>query len=602
MIQEKFRVGIIGVGPKGLYGLERLLANLTQVENPSPVEIHLFNKSDSFGAGDIYNPNQPAYLKMNYANGYINMWPEQDPKPAVPHPKSFVDWLEEHRNQFPNASASTFSSRATVGLYLSQGFEELLENCPEHITVVKHVGDVVGIEKQEDDYAVFYKTSTESAPIEISGVQNLLIATGHPCTNEADTELEDQYVDFIYPVDQRLQGIHPGSSVAIKGMGLTFIDAVLALTEGREGRFHEDETGSLTYIKSGLEPEILYPFSKSGLPMIPRGSTFGKAVLEPVYFQQEAVEFIEALEGKYDFERQLLPLLIEEFTAVYYSKLFASKGMELEIQKDYAEVEFQIENFHQQFPELDRFDFHAFLEGNLSPDDLNKSTLEYIRMSIQEAELGIENSAFAATADTWRHLSDFFNKLYRFGGLMPQSQRTFLEKYAGHLNRISYGPPIENMKKIEAIAEAGLIDFSFSQNPEISKTSKFILSTPKGKDVTVDFFVDARIPKIQLHRCAGQLYGSLLEQKLIFPYVNRLEGRLDFRPGCIAINDMGHPVDETGWPNETITFTGTPTEGLTYDNDSLSRKRNDFVSGWAKNLTQKLLQEEPESHFNTDSY
>ncbi|RAI93856.1 FAD-NAD(P)-binding protein [Algoriphagus yeomjeoni] len=595
------RIAIVGLGPKGLYGLERLLANLAEAEYPFPTEIHLFNKSDSFGAGEIYNPAQPSYLKMNYVNGYINMWPEQKPKPNVPHPKSFVEWLNERKDEFPNDSEYTFSSRATVGRYLSEGFNELLENCPEHISIFKHVGDVIGIEQNEDGYSVDCKVSDDNVPLRVNAIQNLLIATGHPCINDADLVAQDTHIDFIYPVDLRLKGISSGSKVAIKGMGLTFIDAVLALTEGRGGKFVADETGDLIYTKSGMEPEVLYPFSKSGMLMIPRGNTYGKSSLAPFYFNKESVEYSETLEGKYDFEHQLLPLIEQDFTVVYYSKLFSSKGLKLEVLKDYAEVEFQIENFHEQNPDLPRFDFYSFLEGTISDGELNKSTLEFIRMSIQEAERGVEESAFAAAADAWRHLSDLFNELYSFGGLKPQSQKTFLEKYAGHLNRISYGPPIENMKKIEAIAKAGLIDFSFSQNPEISYSSKTILSNNKEEKVSVDFLVDARVPKIQLHRCAGPLYSTLLEQNLIIPYVNRLEGRLDFRPGCLAINEKGNPLDETGWANETITFTGTPTEGLTYDNDSLSRQRNDFVSDWAKDLTKKILQEEPETQLRSNS-
>ncbi len=592
---------MVGLGPKGLYGLERLLANLAQVDVPIPIEIHLFNKSDSFGAGEVYNPAQPPYLKMNYVNAYINMWPEQDPPPAVPHPKSYVEWLKLHEDEFPTATEATFSSRATVGRYLAEGFNELVENCPDHISICKHVGDVTGIEREENRYSIFYKALADGSQIEINAVYNLLIATGHPCINDAELVTQDRHIDFIYPVDARLKQVSAGSKVAIKGMGLTFIDAVLALTEGRGGVFHEDGRGCLVYTKSGMEPELIFPFSKSGLPMIPRGNTFGKSSLAPFYFTQESVEFIETLEGKYDFERQLLPLIEQDFTVVYYSKLFSGKGLKLEVLKDYAEVEFQIENFHEQFPDIPRFDFHRFLEGTLSDRELNNSTLEFIQMSIQEAEIGIEKSAFAATADVWRHLSDFFNELYSFGGLKPQSQKTFLEKYAGHLNRITYGPPIENMKKIEAIAKEGLIDFSFSKNPEISNSSKLTRSKNKEEQVSVDFLIDARIPKIQLHRYAGPLYETLLEQKMIIPYVNRLEGRLDFRPGCVAINEKGHPVDETGWAIDTITFTGTPTEGLTYDNDSLSRKRNDFVSDWARNLTQKLLLEEPETQLRLNS-
>ncbi len=604
MIEEPYikKIAIVGLGPKGLYGLERLLANLAQVEIPAPIEIHLFNKSDSFGAGDIYNPAQPSYLLMNYVNGHINMWPDQKPKPAVPHPKSYVEWLIDQQEAFPTANAYTFSSRATVGRYLSEGFEELLHACPDEVSILKHVGDVVDIEKNGDDYRIFYRDSSIRFAKEVHGFQNILIATGHPCVNDSESLSQDNYVDFIYPVAQRLGNIPSGNKVAIKGMGLTFIDAVLALTEGRKGKFGKEENGSLSYIKSGLEPEIIYPFSKSGLMMFPRGNTFDTPTHIPYYFREESFEFIEPLDGKFDFERQILPFIEQEFTAVFYSRKFNEKGSELKLSRDFTEVESQIESFHEQYPATEKFDFHSFLAEPVSGKELNKSTREAIHKNILEAEIGVEKSASAATADLWRHLSEFFNKLYKFGGLKPQSQKVFLEKYAGHLNRISYGPPIENMKKIEAIAKAGLIDFSFSHNPEITQSTKYSLFIHGKEEIHVDYLVDARIPKIQLHRCPGEFYGNLLEKELITPYVNRLEGRLDFRPGCLTINEKGHPLDDTGFDNESITFAGTPTEGLTYDNDTLSRKRNDFVSGWARDLAENCLYIKPESQFTSNTY
>ncbi|MEB2785451.1 FAD/NAD(P)-binding protein [Algoriphagus persicinus] len=592
------RIAIVGLGPKGLYGLDRLLANLALLEKSIPVEIHLFNKSDSFGAGDIYNPAQPSYLLMNYVNGYINMWSEQNPKPIVPEPKSFIDWLQNHSEEFPNANAFSFSSRSMVGKYLSEGFEELLNACPPGVSILKHVGDVLDIQKYGENYNVAFRNSVTRSNREFQGFQHILIASGHPCVNDPEALSQPHHVDFIYPVDQRLGHIPAGTKVAIKGMGLTFIDAVLALTEGKKGRFEESANGNLSYIKSGLEPKIIYPFSKSGLPMIPRGNTFSTPAHKPVYFREESFEYIDPLHGKYDFERQLLPLIEQEFTALFYSKKFSERGHELLLYKDFTQVESQIASFHEQYPEVERFNFHTFLEEPLSDATLHARTLEFIKEGIVEAEIGVENSAFAATADLWRHLSDFFNELYKFGGLKPQSQKIFLEKYAGHLNRISYGPPIENMRKILAVAEAGIIDFSFSKNPQVSISNSFSL-TNNGPDVAVaDYLVDARIPKIQLHYCAGELYENLLEAQVIFPYVNRQEGCLDFRPGCLAINEKGHPVDDSGLANEAITFVGTPTEGLTYDNDTLSRKRNDFVSGWAKDLMETMLSFQQESQFN----
>ncbi|MEB2778629.1 FAD/NAD(P)-binding protein [Algoriphagus sp. D3-2-R+10] len=594
------KIAIVGLGPKGLYGLERLLANIANSKKKYPVEIHLFNKTASFGAGDIYNPEQPSYLLMNYVNGYINMWPDQDPKPAVPLPKSFVGWLLDHKDEFPEDNANTFSSRATVGRYLSEGFEALLQAAPKEVSFVKHIGDVIDIQNEGETYTLFYRESRDRSTQEVNDLHNILIATGHPCVNDPESLSQTNHVDFIYPVKQRLERISTGSKVAIKGMGLTFIDAILALTEGRNGRFKKNEGGSLTYIKSGLEPEIIYPFSKSGLMMIPRGNTFDNPSHKPFYFSKESLEFIEPLDGKYDFERELLPLIELEYRAVFYGKKFKEKGLELLLSRDFTEVEFQIENFHKEHPDVGRFSFQDFLEEPISDNNLHENTLESARNSILEAEIGVKTSPFAATADLWRHLSDFFNELYKFGGLKPQSQKIFLEKYAGHLNRISYGPPIKNMKKILAVAEAGLIDFSYSQNPEITEADKFSLGIRADDIAHADYLVDARIPKIQLHRCAGELFGNMLEKQLIHPYVNRQEGRLDYRPGCLSINEKGQPLDDTRFANESLTFVGTPSEGLTYDNDTLSRKRNDFVSGWAKDLTENILSLQTETQFNSN--
>ncbi|WP_233753484.1 FAD/NAD(P)-binding protein [Algoriphagus sp. AGSA1] len=585
------KIAFIGFGPKGLYGLERLLANLALKKNAFPIELHLFNKSDSFGAGDIYNPKQPLYLLMNYSNGHINMWAEKLPAPVVPYPRSFMEWLSGHKDEFPDPIADGFSPRATVGRYLSEGFEQLINSCPDHIKIIRHVGEVKNIEKTGESYRLIYHHRNSGYLRSESNIQNILISTGHPSVNDSEYLSEPNYIDFIYPVTHRLSQIPIGSKVAIKGMGLTFIDAVLGLTEGRNGKFMT-KANKVTYVRSGLEPEKIYPFSKSGLLMMPRGSTFGKPSYSPSFFNEDLLKYLDTLDGKHDFERQLLPLIEQEFISVYYSKVFQEHGMNLHLTQDFSEVKFQIDAFLDKHPDIPRFDFHDFLTAPLPKDNLHGNTQDYIRFCIEQAEIGVEKSPFAATADLWRRLSDSFNGLYKFGGLLPQSQKLFLEKYAGQLNRLSYGPPIENMKKIEALADAGLIDFSFSQDPMLLRNDVYTLATDKGKSIHADILIDARIPKVHLHQCAGELFDNMVAQGLISPYVNRQEGRLDYRPGCLAINEKGQPIDESGLANTSLTFYGTPTEGLTYDNDTLSREKNDFVSEWAKDLTENLYKKE----------
>ena len=71
MESADIHIGIIGLGPKGFYGFERLVAELDRCDNCSAITIHLFNETENFASGWIYDPNQPEYLLMNYPNKYV---------------------------------------------------------------------------------------------------------------------------------------------------------------------------------------------------------------------------------------------------------------------------------------------------------------------------------------------------------------------------------------------------------------------------------------------------------------------------------------------------------------------------------------------------
>lgn len=48
--------------------------------------------------------------------------------------------------------------------------------------------------------------------------------------------------------------------------------------------------------------------------------------------------------------------------------------------------------------------------------------------------------------------------------------------------------------------------------------------------------------------------------------------------------------------NFDIAVTGTPTEGITFDNDTLSRNRNSFVDGWAEYISKEYAKSEIEHY------
>src|SRR5262249_30216436 len=72
-------VAIVGLGPKGFYCLERLLAEFNARPLRRPLHVHVFNRSAHFGASHVYDPEQPEYILVNIAVGEIDLWAAEDP-------------------------------------------------------------------------------------------------------------------------------------------------------------------------------------------------------------------------------------------------------------------------------------------------------------------------------------------------------------------------------------------------------------------------------------------------------------------------------------------------------------------------------------------
>ena len=231
------RVAIVGLGPKGLYALERLLDH---AQGGAAMEIDIYEPHPAPGAGPNYDPAQPDYLRMNFTAAHVDMWwPGGGVVPAEER-LSFVEWAECPPGSYP--------PRAQVGRYLAGGLSLLRRRCPANVAVTLHPSSVSAVVAAASGWAIAG-----------SRYDAVLIATGHAPGS-------------IYPVDTWLsrERVPPGSRVAVRGFALTFIDAALALTEGRGGHFERiDASYRLRYVPSP-DDVVLLPYSRTGLPMLPK--------------------------------------------------------------------------------------------------------------------------------------------------------------------------------------------------------------------------------------------------------------------------------------------------------------------------------------------
>ncbi len=511
--------------------------------------------------------------------------------PILTEKLNFVQWLSKKQHIPEKAIVNEFAPRAWVGAYLEQGFQKLCAQAPSNVKIIPCVGEVVDLVKEKEGYQIYFQNplGIKALPVHF---HNLLFCTGHfgnfdPHSLPNNTRI----ISRVYPVEEALKELGAMDTVAIKGFGLTFIDVVLALTEGRGGIFEKNEEGELYYIPSGNEPKKILAFSRSGLPIIPR--TGQKPPEFPLhYFNREILEYMGMGSMQFDFEEQLLPLIKNKMVFAYYDRLLSNYGDQLVYHYDFSIVEKQINAFHMEYPQLSEFTFES-LERPISSggeENWEIQLLPYIRYTIEEAQMGLEKSPLLASIGVFKGISELLNECYSYGGLTPASHRIFDEYYRGLFNRIGHGPPIINLQKILVLADCNILDLSFCKSPLViacPENSGFIIKKQEeSSSFHCTHLLEATIPKTNIEKNPSLLYKNMLQRGMIQPFVNG--GSEPYNPGCLAVDRESHPLNTNGHPYHNITFYGTPLEGINFDNDTLSRKRNNTVSAWAEKTINEI--------------
>lgn len=590
-----YKIAIVGLGPKGFYALERLLAQLNTSSVTTFVEIHIFERSGFFGAGFVYQPNQPAYLLMNYPNRNINAWSDELPILNVPEQLNFTQWLDQDKQTAKTSNPDGYSPRKDVGRYYMACFQKLMKSVTNHVKVVAHTTEVFEIRKISTGLSLKYGIETD---FDVVHVRQVLLTTGHASfagnidINSAGHDTDKFFLPFVYPVTRKLAAINPGATVGVKGMGLTFIDTVLALTEGRGGEFEKLDQGGYKYVPSGKEPRKIYPFSTTGLFMVPRTGKENKENYAPVFFTVKNILRQNNSARAVHFTRDILPLLIAETTYRYYRTVFIKYGISCEPLEDSDKLTDAIDVFHRENPEEYRFDFNdLFRSRPFSQDSPELKPKDYLQYVISESRKGSDSSGFMAAALTWGKLSAIFNEIFSFAGLENDSHREFDANYRSRLNRIAYGPPVENMEKIYSLVEVGIVDLTFSKNPTLKRNSQgWSIQCKDSENKSLDVLVDARIPKPNSVHNWSPVFTNMNRHGLLRVY--GIENK--YQVGCPEIDRMGRAIDVNGRVVRQVTLYGTPTEGVVYDNDTLSRKRNNFASTWAASIAKEIVNQTTE--------
>lgn len=349
------RLAVIGAGPSATYVMERLAATADSLGEGTSLEIHVYDRSGHFGDGEVHSAEQPTTSFLNRIVGQVAFAADESVSDAGPLlPRDLRPTLHEWcRTKFDETGDPSFDlspedwpKRYVHGLALREQFETYLGLLRAHprIEVLLHGTEVIDLVEQADGL----RPVTADGAIQ-GVVDHVLMLTGHSANDPASLPRQSAWAEFaangpatfvssVYPLEVGLPEsvVAPGRSIGCAGMGLTAIDVVLHLTEGRGGAYDEVD-GRLVYRPSGREPASILAFSGSGLftfarPFNAKERDLANLEHRGVFLTEGAVDRLRAAVGssvligdrmrrQLDFERHILPIVLLEMALLQHTTL-----------------------------------------------------------------------------------------------------------------------------------------------------------------------------------------------------------------------------------------------------------------------------------------
>jgi diaminopimelate decarboxylase len=515
------RVAVVGLGPKGLFALERLLDHAARASDVE-LSVDVFEPGAP-GAGPNYDPRQPDYLRMNFAAGQVDMW--ADASSAVPGAErlGLVDWS---RARGGTVGADDFPPRALVGRYLADGLATVLRHVPRGVSVARRAAPVERVTAQDGRWLV-----------ESGGgggaYDEVVLATGHDWAGTST----------VFPVARWLSRsrVPAGSIVAVRGFALTFIDAALALTEGRGGAF--GATGHpyrLAYRASGEEPASIVPYSRTGRPM-PAKPAPGLAASFPALgeISRRGQAVIRAIPAPLDIDGDLVPALASVAAA---SLRAAGASSSTAIDDGLALWLVRACN------------------GALPP--VHEPPVEELERSLAVGAGLRAPDVQWALGHGWRALYPAIVERVGGDGLTASSWLAF-HRLARALERVAFGPAPLNAAKLLALVDAGIVD----------------LAHLRDGGGAADVVLDAVIPG---PGARGPLFERLLEDGV---------ARVPRGRRGVEVTADGTCIGRDGRPSAGLAAIGRPTEDSVIGNDTLSRTLHPQADRWARRVVARSIEQ-----------
>lgn len=551
--QPRVNVAIVGGGPRGFQAVERLLAMLAE-EGAGRLAIDLFEPRPRPGSSPPYDTDLPPFLRMNYDARHVDAWGEGAHECGVER-RDLVGWLERRHPEWADPDA--YIPRGIVGEYLEESFEGVARAMQAAGVTLRHVRRrVVGLERAGPTGSWVVKIQSED--VAWGPYHEVLLTTGHG-SSRCDDFLEEWQgrvpvtlgpptgpgavrAVLETPLRPRSQAGVP--VVAIRGFALTAIDAMLLLSEGRGGRFWCDDSGRTAYTPPAGDGVRMAVFSRSGRPLAARPDPHRMGPLPDLseVWSDASVRVAEA---------RTVPELRRVLTESATKALRCARP-------------------HDTGGPIPAQVLADRLEGGAVTGD---EALADMRRSVAVACGRAPVDAAWALGEAWRQLHPALVARVSHGGLSGDERPDF-QALSCEMERLGFGPPAENVERIVALAEAGVLDLAFAGGGVLEEGPDGPRLVLGERRLDIDAVVDAVIPAAGVDE-ESDLLGRLLR-----------DDELCTAPGThgVKVTPAGRPLTPTGDGVPGLAIIGRATEGCVLGLDTLSQSLHGLVDRWARQV------------------
>ncbi len=544
---------IVGAGLRGTVLLERVSASIGELLPGERLVVHLVDPHPA-GSGRTWRDGQPATLVMNTVAAQSTVFTDatvQCAGPIVPGP-NFLEWCAATAggvDGYPRLPAAlqgeaaetrdwSNPSRLLYGHYLRWGHARTRDALPDGIRVVEHAARAISArEASNAEWEVLLDDGsalTADALILALGWLPVAPSSADAALAVAAAEARLSWVGPDNPIDQDLSGVRGGESVIVRGLGMSFVDTVSLLTEGRGGRFVEGERG-LDYVPSGAEP-IIHAGSRRGLVFRAKSHYGEPPPASPQLVLRAALPAL-LREERLDFGVQVRPLIDADAEAAYYETLARVRPQAFA--RPVAELVAALEahgtastRWRQALATIvpdanDRLDL-ARVERPLparfgGAADVTAHTIASVHDDAEQAALGADSPLKAALLSIGAARRTIV-PLVEFGRLSAASFAGSYQDFHAFAGTVGSGPPLFRTRQLLALLRAGIVRPIGPELRVVVSDGVFEASSPRVPNSTVRAraLIDAWLPLPAARRSRDPLLRSLLDTGLARPF--RIDG------------------------------------------------------------------------------